>query len=47
MGLLGWLTLQAIRARERITPGNLARQGARTVAGLLDVLSGHAEASEE
>jgi hypothetical protein len=39
MGALGWLAVQVKRARERLTPANLARQGARGFADALDALA--------
>ena len=35
-GLISYLAAQVKRARETITPANLARRGVRSVAGLLD-----------
>ena len=39
VGALGWLAVQVKRARERLTPGNLARQGARGFADVLDTIA--------
>ena len=39
VGALGWLAVQVKRARERLTPANLARQGARGFADALDLLA--------
>lgn len=36
-GALAYLAAQVKRARQQITPANLARRGVRSVAGLLDV----------
>ncbi len=38
-GALGWLAVQVKRARERLTPANLARRGARGFADVLDALA--------
>jgi hypothetical protein len=38
-GALGWLAVQVKRARERLTPANLARRGARRVADGVDALA--------
>ena len=35
-GLLSYLATQVKRAKEQITPANLARRGVRSVAGVLD-----------
>ncbi len=39
VGVLGWLAVQVKRARERLTPANLARRGARGFADVLDSLA--------
>jgi hypothetical protein len=36
LGLFGYLAAQLRKARERLTPHNLARHGKRAVADLLD-----------
>ena len=35
-GLLSWLATQVKRAKEQMTPANLAKRGVRSVAGILD-----------
>lgn len=35
-GLLSYLAAQVRRAKQQMTPSNLARSGVRSVAGLLD-----------
>ena len=39
LGALGWLAVQVRKARERLTPANLARRGARGVADTLEVIA--------
>lgn len=36
LGVVGYLAAQLRKARERMSPGNLARHGKRAVADLLD-----------
>ncbi|MFQ5554307.1 MAG: hypothetical protein ACE5GC_02910 [Acidimicrobiia bacterium] len=39
IGVLGWLAVQVKRARDKLTPANLARRGAHGFADALDALA--------